>query len=136
MKRLETDQIVLCFSGTTPEQDIGLKELDNRDRRRGYSQCVHHFVLKRDGEIEHGHRKLNEHAMGLGRDNPFSVSVCLVGGSGEPPVTRPQLASLKDLLEELQEEYPDAVVKYHHEVDRKVADYGLDLVALGKDLSL
>lgn len=134
MKRQQTDLIVLCDTQTTPDQNLCLKDLDNRDRRRGYFQCCYHFVVKRDGEIEHGHRKYTDPAMGLGRHNPFSVSVCLVGGLGEPAFTRPQMASLKDLLEELQDEYPDACVQHHHEIDPKVASHGLDLVALGKDL--
>jgi hypothetical protein len=137
MKRQRTDQIVICDSDSTPDKDLDLAALDVRDRRRGYFKCVHHHVIKRDGEIEHGHRHHSEPAMGLGKHNGFSVSVCLVGGQGEPSVafTRAQLASLKDLIEELQEEYPDARLTYHHEVDRKVADRGLDLMALAKDLS-
>lgn len=136
MKRDQTDQIVICDSDSTPDQDLDLAALDVRDRRRGYFRCVYHFVIKRDGEIQHGHRKHDEPAMGLGSHNPYSVAVCVVGGRGDPAFTRPQLASLKDLLEELQDEYPDARIKHHHEVDRKVADRGLDLVALGKDLSV
>lgn len=136
MKRERTEYIVLCDSDSTPDQELDLKALDSRDRRRGYFRCVYHFIIKRDGEIEHGHRDYTEPAMGLGRHNNFSVSVCLVGGRGEPKgaFTRPQMASLKDLLEELQDEYPDAVVTYHHEIDPKVANRQLDLVAFGKDL--
>ena len=134
MKRERTDAIVLCCTDTGPEMDWSLKQVDLQSRSRGWFRCVCHFVIKRDGEIEHGPRHYTEPAMALGRDNAVSVAVCLVGGKGEPPFTRPQLASLKDLLAELQDEYPDAVIKYHHEIDPKVAHHGLDLVALGKDL--
>jgi hypothetical protein len=136
MKRQLTDRIVLCDSDSTPEQDLNLANLDTRDRRRGYFKCRHHFVIKRDGEIEHGHRHHSEPTVGLGRYNLSGVSVCLVGGRAEPALafTRPQLASLKDLLAELQDEYPDARIIYHHEVDDTVANRGLDLVALAKDL--
>jgi hypothetical protein len=134
MRRERTDYIVLCDSDSAPDKNLGLKELDSRDRRRGYFQCTHHFIIKRDGEIEHGHRPFSDPAMGLGRWNACSVALCIIGGVGDPPFTRSQLASLKDLLAELQDEYPDAVVKYHHELDRKVPDRGLDLVALAKDL--
>lgn len=134
MKRDVTNQIVLCDSDSLPHEDLDLSALDDRDRRRGYMKCVYHFIIKRDGEIEHGHRKHGEPAMGLGHWNNDSVSICLVGGRGTPPFTRPQLASLKDLLEELQDEYPNAVVTYHHLINKKMADRGLDLVALSKDL--
>lgn len=134
MRRERTDFIVLCDSDTAPDKNIGLRELDTHDRRRGYFQCVYHFIIKRDGEIEHGHRQYRDPAMGLGRLNASSVAVCLVGGRGDPPYTRPQLASLKDLLAELQDEYPNAVIKYHHEINPTVANRGLDLVALAKDL--
>lgn len=132
MNRERTDNIVLCDSDSTPDQDLDLRALDTRDRRRGYFMCVHHFIIRRNGQIEHGHRKLEQAAMGLGRYNGTSVSVCLVGGRGDPAFTPAQLVSLRDLLAELQDEYPDAVVTYHHEVDRKVADRGLDLVALAQ----
>lgn len=136
MKRPTTDMIVLCDSDSPPDQNLDLKALDTRDRRRGYFSCVHHFIIRRDGEIEHGHRPYDEPAMGLGKYNRSSVSVCLVGGRGDADAfTRPQLAALKDLLAELQDEYPDARVTYHHEIDAKMANRGLDLVALGKDLS-
>ncbi len=135
MKREQTDSLVICDSDSLPEQNLNLKDLDNRDRRRGYFECVHHFIIKRDGEIEHGHRHYTNRTVGLGRANPFAVSICLVGGRGDPAITRPQIASLKALLDELQDEYPEARIKYHCEIDRTVADRGLDLMALAKDIT-
>ncbi len=134
MKRRGTDLIVICDSDSKGE-DISLRDLDSRDRRRGYFECTYHFIIKRNGDIEHGHRPYDSPSMGLGRHNGRACSICLVGGRGDPPFTRPQIASLASLLAELQDEYPDASIKTHHEVDPKVADRGLDFVALTKDLA-
>ncbi len=127
MKREITDQIVLCTSDTLPTEDIGLTELDRRDRRKGYFQCVYHFVIRRSGLIEHGHRHHKEHAMHLGRHNPWSITVCLVGGKGEPVFTKGQLGSLRALLNELRDEYPDAVLRHHSDIDKKIPFHGVDL---------
>lgn len=110
MNRNRTDHLVVCPSKTAPEAPgIGLKELDERDRKRGWFKCIYHFVIKRDGEIEHGHRHYREPAMGLGRDNHNSVSICLIGPT-ENDFTLPQLHALNELILELQDEYPDALM--------------------------
>lgn len=119
MNRQQTDYIVLCSSETTPTEDIGLKELDSRDRKRGWFRCVHHFVIRRDGTIEHGLRKHTEPAMGLRQYNASSVSICIIGGKGEPPITELQILSTRALLDELLEDYPEAQVLDHHALGLK-----------------
>lgn len=121
MNRDQTDYIVLCPSGTTPDKDIGLKEMDSRDRQRGYFRCVYHFVIRRDGTIEHGHRKHTEPAMGLRGYNPVSVSICIIGGAGEPVIERAQIESVKALIAELLEDYPTAQVLDYHQTDKRAA---------------
>lgn len=128
MKRERTDYIVLCTSDTLPQEDIGLTELDRRDRRKGYFRCVYHFIIRRSGLIEHGHRHHKEHAMHLGRNNPVSISVCLVGGRGDPVFKQDQTNSLQALLNELRDEYPDAIVKHHSDLDPKVPFHGVALI--------
>ena len=128
MKRERTDLIVVCDSDSPDDKDLTLRDLEMRDRRRGYFECVYHFIIKRDGEILHGSRPYADVSVGLGgRYNFTSVSICMVGGQ---TFTRPQKVSLKALFKELQAEYPDALIKNHHEIDRTVADRGLDIVAL------
>jgi N-acetylmuramoyl-L-alanine amidase len=118
MNRDRTDHIVLCSSETPPTEDIGLAELDSRDRKRGWFKCLYHFVVRRDGTIEHGLRAYHEHTMGLRRHNATSVSICIVGGKGEPPITDLQITSTKDLLAELLDEYPQAQVVDQHDLVR------------------
>ncbi len=116
MIRPTTTHIVLCSSETTPSEDIGLKELDSQHRQRGWFKCLYHFVIRRDGTIEHGLRKYQEPAMGLKHHNAYSVSVCIVGGKGEPPIEQEQILSTRDLIKELLDEYPGAKVVNHHEL--------------------
>lgn len=121
MIRAQTNYIVLCPSHTPPSDDIGLKEMDSRDRKRGYFRCVYHFVIRRDGTIEHGYRKYEEPAMGLRNFNDSSVSICIIGGKGEPPIEQAQILSLRALLDELQDEYPEAQLVDYHEINVKSA---------------
>lgn len=125
MNRQQTDYIVLCSSGTLATEDIGLKELDSRDRKRGWFRCVHHFVIRRDGTIEHGLRKHTEPAMGLRQYNGSSVSICIIGGKGEPPIEQAQILSTRALLDELLEDYPEAHVIDHHVLDPRTTPVGL-----------
>ncbi len=110
MIRPQTNHIVLCSSETSPTEDIGLTELDSRDRQRGWFKCLYHFVIRRNGTIEHGLRKYTEPAMGLRSLNGFSVSICIVGGKGEPPIEQAQIHSCRALIDELLAEFPDATV--------------------------
>ncbi len=90
-----------------------LKDLDLRDRKKGWFECLYHFVIRRSGEIEKG-RDYERHAMGFGhRLNALAVSICLVGGEGEPPFTQKQNQSLQALMQELRQEYPEATLRYH-----------------------
>jgi hypothetical protein len=120
MKREQTAYIVLCTSDTDETKDIGLAELDLRDRKRGYLRCIYHFIVRRCGTIQHGHRKMDEPSMGLGNEyNPVSVSICVVGGKGDTPVTNAQLQALSQLIFELKEEYPKAIVVNHADLSKK-----------------
>lgn len=113
MKRLRTDFITVTASNTQPTEDLTLKELDLRHRKAGWFECLHHFVIRRSGQIEKG-RDYENHAMGLGtRLNALTVSICLVGGMGEPPFTIEQSSSLKDLVMELRQEYPEATLEFN-----------------------
>jgi N-acetyl-anhydromuramyl-L-alanine amidase AmpD len=109
MKRQRTDFIYLSAA---PE--ASLKSLDLRDRKRGFFECVYHFVIGRSGDIEKG-RDYENHAMGLGwRTNALAVSICLVGGLAvDPPFTVQQDEKLKELVMELKQEYPEATLRFH-----------------------
>ncbi len=126
MIRSETKYIVLCSSETEPTEDIGLEELTNRDLTRCYPSCIHHFVIKRCGKIQHGKIKYTDPSLGLGvRLNHMSVSICIVGGKGEPPIERAQILSVQALLDELLETYPTAQVVDLHQINQKATPVDL-----------
>lgn len=102
MNRLITDYIVRCH--TDSDADIGLKEIDGLDRKHGWFRCIHHFVIRRDGEIETGPRDYKAPCMGLNHFNQRSVSVCMVG---KDSFTSQQEAAFDLLVRELTDEYPD-----------------------------
>lgn len=112
MKREQTNFIYLSSTNTTPDKDLSLRDLDQQHRKRGWFECIYHFVIRRSGAIEKG-RDYEHHSAGLGRLNAVAVSICLVGGQGEPPFTVQQDESLKDLVMELHEEYPEATLRFH-----------------------
>lgn len=113
MKRERTEVISISSTRTEPDKNLTLKDVDLRDRKAGWFECIYHFLVRRDGLIEKA-RDYEEPAMGFGwRRNILTVSICLVGGLGEPAFTVKQDESLKDLVMELQQEYPEAVLTYH-----------------------
>ncbi len=135
MKRQKTDYIVICSSCTDPSEDIGFKELDRRDRQKGWFKCLHHFVIRRDGTIEKGARHYEEPAMGLKDYNASSVSVCLIGGKGTPPLfTNAQYMALKELIDEIEDEYPGVVTLNHFNLDDQVICPGCDVLPNLKEL--
>lgn len=125
MNRDQTSYLVLCSSETPPTEDIGLKEIDSRDRKRGWFRCVHHFVIRRDGTIEHGFRKHTESAMGLRQYNPVSVSICIIGGKGEPVIEKAQIHSVDALIRELLDDYPGVAVVDESYLNPKAPHVGL-----------
>lgn len=99
------DVITVHDSGTDPDQDIGLFDLDLRDRRKGYASARYHFVLRRDGTIEKGRDISSPSVADSLTDCRSAVSVCLVGGKGGGETgrcfTEAQLHRLSILLAEL-----------------------------------
>jgi N-acetylmuramoyl-L-alanine amidase len=82
-------EVVVHWSATFLDQDIGAEEIHEWHTQRGFSGCGYHYVIRKDGRIQRGrpiskrgsHAKDNSH-------NLFSVGICFVGGynclSGTP----------------------------------------------------
>ena len=95
--------IVHC-SDTPATMDIGVKEIDQWHKERGWKGIGYHYVIRRDGTIEFG-RDLDQMGAHTKGHNSDSVGVCLVGGwKGEFNFTIAQLMSLKNLVNILQKE--------------------------------
>ncbi len=121
MQRQRTDFIVIHCSATPASMDIGAKEIDRWHRAKGWFKIGYHFVVRRDGTVEHG-RELNEvgaHAYGV---NDRSVGICLVGGvtgDGKTPQNNfapAQWVSLEKLVSELETQFPQAKLVGHRDV--------------------
>lgn len=121
--RTKTDAIIIHCSATPPNMDVDAKEIDRWHRQKGWLKIGYHYVIKRDGTREVG-RKLNEegaHCIGW---NHKSVGVCLVGGvdragegsKAENNFTDAQWTTLAITVRELQEQYKDAFVVGHREL--------------------
>lgn len=120
--RKSTDFMVIHCSATPPGMDIGAKEIDRWHRAKGYFRIGYHFVIRRDGTIEHG-RELNAvgaHTLGY---NEKSIGICLVGGvttdnrTPENNYTPAQWLTLEKLVSELETQFPQAKVVGHRDLN-------------------
>lgn len=121
--RATTEAIFMHCSATKAGMDIGLREIRQWHKEQGWLDVGYHFIIRRDGTIEEGRPVdvVGSHAKGW---NERSVGVCLVGGvdaKGQPEAnfTPAQMHELRGLLQTLQEQYPQAVIKAHHDVAPK-----------------
>jgi N-acetylmuramoyl-L-alanine amidase len=98
-------QITVHDSGTRAAEDVGLLDLDLRDRRLGYASCRYHIVVRRDGSIEKSRDPVSPSVADSLADCHDSISVCLVGGKAsegkgvEGNFTAAQLSALEGLAE-------------------------------------
>lgn len=121
--REATNAIFVHCSATKPRQDVGVRDIRQWHKERGFLDVGYHFIIKRDGTVEDGRdvNAVGSHARG---HNHNSVGVCLVGGIDEKGrheanFTPQQMSSLRTLLEVLMDKYPSAVLKAHHDVAPK-----------------
>ena len=104
-------------------KDFSVEDIDRWHRQRGFNGIGYHFVIYRDGSIHAGRskRQIGAHCKG---HNTISIGICYIGGlstNGKPKDTRTaaQKASLRALVEQLQEEFPLATVHGHNEFAAK-----------------
>ena len=111
--------IAIHCSATRPGMDIGVKEITDWHRERGFTSCGYHFVIRRDGTIETGRDQAIPGAHVKGH-NATTIGVCLVGGvndGGKPDsnFTKAQWMTLAALVGTLTGKYPGAEVKGHRD---------------------
>lgn len=129
MSRAKTDYIVIHTSATGPGQDVGAADIDRWHKARGWSRIGYHKVIRLDGHVEDG-RELDAVGAHTRGHNRVSVGVCVVGGldaDGRSAMTYSdtQLASLRALVGELLERYPDAEALGHRDLSPDVDDDGV-----------
>ena len=123
--RVITLLVVHC-SAVKPDQTSSAAQIDTWHRQRGWKFGIgYHYVVRRNGEIEHGRPEwmIGAHCL---NHNAHSIGICYEGGlnaRGQPDDTRTaeQKASLRRLLEDLHRRYPRAIIVGHHDLDPKKA---------------
>ena len=123
--RVITLLVVHC-SAVKPDQTSSAAQIDTWHRQRGWKFGIgYHYVVRRNGEIEHGRPEwmIGAHCL---NHNAHSIGICYEGGlnaRGQPDDTRTaeQKASLRRLLEDLHRRYPHALIVGHHDLDPKKA---------------
>ncbi|QPI17196.1 endolysin [Pectobacterium phage phiPccP-1] len=122
-QRKETKAVFVHCSATKPSMDIGVREIRQWHKERGWLDIGYHFVIRRDGTIEEGREvgSVGAHVEGY---NSTSVGICLVGGVDEynrfkANFTPIQMQTLRGLLENLKGRYPNVAIRAHHDVAAK-----------------
>lgn len=104
--RKVTRYVVLHCAATPPNLDVGVAEIRNWHRARGYSDIGYHFVIRRNGRIETGRQPESAIGAHVKNHNADTIAVCLVGGvdkRGRPEsnYTEAQWTALKRLAGDL-----------------------------------
>lgn len=122
-KRKVTNFIVIHCAATRPSMDVGVREIRQWHKQRGFFDVGYHFIIRRNGVIENG-RQQDQVGAHVAGHNSESVGICLVGGVPENNVngfeanfTEAQMVSLKALVGKLQGDYKTAKVVGHHHLD-------------------
>lgn len=115
--------IIIHCAATSPDMDIGVKEIERWHRARGFFGIGYHFVIRRDGTLEKGRdiEKAGAHAEGY---NKNSIGICLVGGidkKGNPQnnFTDAQWKTLKKTVTEMVDKYKVTEIIGHNQVAKK-----------------
>lgn len=122
-QRESTDTIFVHCSATKPSQNVGVREIRQWHKERGFLDVGYHFIIKRDGTVDAGRDEMavGSHVKG---HNHNSIGVCLVGGIDDKGkfdanFTPAQMQSLRSLLVTLLAKYKGAVLRAHHDVAPK-----------------
>lgn len=119
-RRRATDYIVVHCAATRPSQDISARDIARWHRAKGWSGIGYHFVIKRDGTLEHC-RPVDVMGAHVQGHNAKSIGICLVGGlseDGKTPednFTPAQKDTLRTLVTDLAVHYHGAVIQGHRD---------------------
>ncbi|MBQ3957872.1 MAG: N-acetylmuramoyl-L-alanine amidase [Bacteroidaceae bacterium] len=119
--RRHINEIILHCTDTKPAMDVGVKEITQWHRAKGWLTCGYHFVIRRDGTVEQG-RDLADPGAHCYNHNAESIGVCYVGGqdeNGKPADTRTpeQRIALDAIVKTLHAVFPDADIRGHHDIN-------------------
>lgn len=122
MKPSDIKYIVVHCSATLPKQDIGVKEISDMHRAKGWAGIGYHAIIRQNGVLELG-RSLDVQGAHVGEvgHNHHSWGVCLIGGldnQGKPANTfsQSQLAGAVKYIKTLLLKAPNAIVLGHRDL--------------------
>ena len=113
-------KIIIHCSATPEGSDYTVADIDRWHKQRGWKGIGYHYVVYRDGSVHTGRdvEVIGAHCTG---QNANSIGICYIGGcaaDGKTPKdtrTPAQREALRDLVELLKTEYPNATIHGHHE---------------------
>lgn len=111
--------LTLHAAATTASMDIGVSEIREWHLARGFRDVGYHYVIRRDGTLERG-RPENQTGAHVGGHNTGNLGICMVGGvasdgtTPEDNFTVAQYVALRELLTQLHERYPEALIMGHN----------------------
>lgn len=128
--------IIVHCSANKAGSALRMADIDRYHRSLGWKCCGYHYVIPTDGTIEIGRPEemVGAHCV---NHNKYSIGVCYIGGlaaDGITPAdtrTEAQKRALQQLLADLKQRYPKALVLGHCELDyRKPHCPGFDAAEL------
>ena len=138
----EITEVVVHWTGTFLNQDIGSEEVHNWHTQRGFSGCGYHYIIRKDGRIQRGRplERAGAHALANGHNN-FSIGISFVGGyncmSGDPDrdqkvgsgsINENQFKSFDNFMRAFYKVYPGGQAFGHADTDDKgKTDPGFDV---------
>ena len=107
--------VVHC-ADTPASMDIGVEEIDQWHRQRGWVGIGYHYVIRRDGTVEEG-RPVELPGAHVRGHNKYTIGICLVGGKGGFNFTIAQMDALRILKIQLEQRFGDKPWVGHTDLD-------------------
>lgn len=115
----QINEIIIHCADSKDSMDIGVKEITQWHKARGFNDIGYHYVIRKDGTMEKGRRDDVQGAHCRGH-NQNSLGICWVGGfGGVDDRTEEQKIVMNFLIARLQIEHPEATVHGHNEFSTK-----------------
>jgi N-acetylmuramoyl-L-alanine amidase len=138
----EITEVVVHWTGTFLNQDIGAEEVHSWHTQRGFSGCGYHYLIRKDGRLQRGRplERAGAHALANGHNN-FSIGISFVAGyncmSGDPDrdqkvgsgsINENQFKSFDNFMRAFYKVYPGGQAFGHADTDDKgKTDPGFDV---------
>lgn len=125
MNNLKTEQIrmiILHCSATRSNMSYTVQQLERDHRARGFRTVGYHYYIYRSGQVVQC-RSLNECGAHTRGYNHCSIGICYEGGLSPQGVatdtrTQAQKEALLQLLKQLKQRFPHAVILGHRDLSR------------------